>query len=142
MKWIKYLVLLAVVGIIGAVLGYVFVYNKPHPDYLKKKPDYSLTAAALFEAYRADEAGASKTYNGKMLAVSGLLDDVEQADGQLIAFFIFDDGFFGPEGVLINMLEGQGAKLFEKIGQQTTIKGFCTGFNDPDVRLSHGSLIH
>jgi hypothetical protein len=141
MKWIKYLLLLATVGVIGAVLGYVFVYNKPHPDYLKKKPDLELTAAELFKAFRTDEVKAGKTYNGKMLAVSGFLDDVEKVGDQMIAFFILDDGLFGREGVRITMLQEQEDALFDKVGMQSTIKGFCAGFNEPDVVLLHGSVV-
>ena len=33
--WVKIILILFVVGIIAAVYGYFFYYNKSHPDYEK-----------------------------------------------------------------------------------------------------------
>ncbi len=140
-RWIKFLFLLAGIGILGAVAGYIFVYNKPHPDYLKKKPDITITAAELHQAYLNNETAASAKYNGKILAVEGQLSDLERHEDMVIAFFVVAEGMFGPEGVRIALLPGQSIEdISQKINTTITIKGFCTGFNDPDVILEHGSV--
>lgn len=140
-RWIKFLFLLIGIGFLGAIAGYFFVYNKPHPDYLKKKPEFTLTASALHEAYRNDASAASTKYNGKMLAVEGELNDLEKHEDLIIAFFIVAEGMFGPEGVRVSLLPDQDIEdVSKRINSMITIKGFCTGFNDPDVILEHGSL--
>ena len=34
-KWMKIIAVLTILGVLGAVALYVFVYNKPHPSYAK-----------------------------------------------------------------------------------------------------------
>jgi hypothetical protein len=140
--WLKVLIVLAVIGILAAVLVYFFVYNKPHTDYEKAKPEMVLTAHALYDSFINDIGSAQETYNGKVLQITGVLDYVEDADGRVFAIFAFGDGMFGPEGVRCTMLENHTEKVKNiPIGTQITIKGFCSGFNDPDVILDHCSFI-
>jgi len=141
--WIKVILALAVVGIIALFLVYKFVYNKPHPDFEKKKADYSITASELFTSYRDDNASASKKFNGKVLEVSGILDDIETVNGLSIAVFVFDEGMFGDEGVRITMLPEHSKMLNNYVpGQEITIKGFCTGYNETDVIIEKGSIVN
>lgn len=140
-KWIKIIALLAAVGVVSAILGYVFVYNKPHPDFEKAKAEYSLPANALFEAYRENTNEASEKYNGRVIELNGTLSEVEKNGEMLIAVFVFEEGVFGPEGVRVNMLENQAGIFSEAyIGQKITIKGYVTGYNQSDVILEHGSI--
>jgi hypothetical protein len=141
-KWIKILGALTAVGLLAAVLGYVFIYNKSHPNYEKMKPEFQLTASALFEAYRSNQSTAESLYNGKMIAVEGSLSELIVNESATIAYFTLDEGMFGDEGVRITMLEGQNDALnsFEP-GSLLTIKGFVSGYNQTDVVLVHGSLI-
>lgn len=141
-KWIRFTALLALVGITSAILGYVFVYNKPHPDFEKAKAEYSLPANALFEAYRENTNEASEKYNGRVIELSGSLSEIEKNGEMLIAVFVFEEGVFGPEGIRINMLENQAGAFSEaNIGQNITIKGYITGYNQSDVILEHGTII-
>jgi hypothetical protein len=140
--WLKVLLVLAVIGIVAAVLVYFFVYNKPHTDYEKAKPEMVLTASELYDAFINDIGSAQETYNGKVLQISGVLDYVEDTDGRVFAIFAFGEGIFGPEGVRCSMLENYIEKVKNiPTGTQITIKGFCSGFNDPDVILDHCSVI-
>ncbi len=121
---------------------FMFVCSESHPNYEKMKPEYELTASALFEAYRSDQALAESLYNGKMIAVEGTLSDLIQNETSTIAYFLLDEGMFGDEGVRISMLEGQNNALKSlEPGSMLSIKGFVTGYNQTDVVLMHGSLI-
>ena len=141
-KWIKLTALLAVIGLVTAILGYVFVYNKPHPDFEKKSAEFSMTASQLFEDFVSDETSAAFKYNGKMISLTGTLSSVEKTNTLTIAVFSIQEGLFGAEGIRINMLENQVNALSEvKIGQKVSIKGFVTGYNQTDVILEHGSII-
>ena len=140
--WLKVLIGLAVVGLVAAVLIYFFVYNKPHTDYEKAKPELVLPADELYNAFISDTGSAEETYNGKVLQISGVLDYVEDADGRVFAVFAFGYGMFGPEGVRCTMLDNHAEKIKNiSTGTQITVKGFCSGFNDPDVILEHCTLL-
>ncbi|MEA5109997.1 hypothetical protein SDC9_24940 [bioreactor metagenome] len=133
---------LALVGLIAGILVYFFVYNKPHKDYLKAEPEFTVEALALFEEFRADQAAASAMYNGKVIAVTGALTSVEQNDSFTVAVFEIDEGMFGSEGIRFTMLPESKDKIISQApGTTLTIKGFCTGYNETDVILEHCSLV-
>jgi hypothetical protein len=95
----------------------------------------------LYKSFREDQTIADIKYNNKMITVSGILDDVDRSEKAVIAYFILDEGLFGPEGVRIIMLNGQENLLIKRIGQPATIRGLVLGYNQTDIVLSKGSLI-
>ena len=142
-RWMKIFIALFLAGIIAAGLGYKFIYNKPHPDYDKAKPDYSLTAKELYFDYVDNRVESEQKYNGKVLELTGLLNKIEIHDSLAIAVFVFEDGMFGDEGI-------RGTFLPKYIPEANTlstneiikIKGYCTGYNDTDIILEKCSIIN
>jgi hypothetical protein len=141
-KWLAAIGILAIIGIIAAVLIYIFIYNKPQPDYSKIKPDYTVNAEELFTEFQSDISTASAKYTGKVLAVEGNLSSIEKSDSLLIAVFAIDEGLFGEEGIRFAFIPELTAEI-ESIapGTPVTIKGYCTGYNDTDVIMEHCSLM-
>jgi hypothetical protein len=140
--WLKILIGLAVLGITAAVLVYVFVYNKPHPDYEKLEAAFSLSPQELYSAYTGNKVDSQKKYNGQLIELTGALNKIETADSLVIAVFVFNQGMFGDEGVRCTMLPkyNQVAQTLQP-GGTIKIKGYCTGFNDTDVILEQCSLV-
>jgi hypothetical protein len=139
--WVKIILGLFVFGIVAIVLVYVFVYNKSHPDFEKMKPDYTVSASEFYNSYKANTTGSETKYNGKVIAVTGILSKIEATDSLVIAVFVFNQGMFGDEGIRCTMLPkfNEEAKKLQP-GNQYKIKGYCTGFNDPDVILEQCSI--
>jgi len=141
--WIKIFLGLAFIGILAAVGGYMFIYNKPHPNYEKTKAEYSISASDLFYACRENPESAGQKYNGKVLEVSGTLEGIEQVDSLVIAVFAFEEGMFGSEGVRITMLKKYNEAMMKlRLPKKIKLKGFCAGYNDTDVVLEKGSIIN
>ena len=142
-RWIKIILGLAVAGIAAVLLIYHFVINKPHPDFEKIKPDYSLNAGAFYKEFKTSKENANKLYNGKVIEITGRLSRVESADTLTIAVFVFNQGMFGDEGIRCTMLKKFSADA-KKLKPDGTIriKGYCTGFNETDVIMEHCSLIY
>lgn len=141
-KWIKIFIILVVIGIIGTVAGYVFIYNKPHPKYENLKADYKLQASDLYNEFKSDAKSSSGKYNGKMLEIEGNLTEIEESDSTLIAYFVLEEGMFGNQGVRISLMPDFVKNLTqESKGKALKIKGLCTGFNETDVILEHGSIV-
>jgi uncharacterized protein YneF (UPF0154 family) len=140
--WIKILTALFLLGIIAGILGYFFIYNKPHKDYLKAKPELSLSAAELYSAFVENPSEAAPLYNGKVIKIDGNLDDFEVSGDMAILVFIFDDGMFGPEGVRCTMLpEMYETVMSLTIGDYIQLKGLCTGYTGVDVILDKCSIV-
>lgn len=138
----KILLLMVLLGIAGGIAGYVFVYNKQHPDYLTAKAVFELKADELFASYVADAADAAARYNGKVIKLRGNLSDIETTQDRLILVFVLEKGMFGDEGIRIAMLNGQEEAVQSlAIGAEVAIKGYVTGYNETDVLLEHGSVI-
>lgn len=141
-KWILIIGSLAIVGIIAAILIYVFVYNKPHPDYAEAEPEFRITATELYNDFRDNAMVANGKYNGKILAVEGSLSSVENTDEQTIAVFAIEEGLFGDEGIRMVMLPEYADRVAQYTpGSTIVVKGFCSGYNATDVILEHCSVV-
>ncbi len=140
-KWLKIFIGLVLIGIIGAGLGYKFIYNKPHTNYEKAKTDYSLSSQELYSDYQNVREASEKKYNGRVLEISGILNKVETPESMTIAVFVMKEGIFGDEGIRCTMLPGHSENLNSYEGKKVIIKGYCTGYNDTDVILEKCSLI-
>jgi hypothetical protein len=141
--WIKLLLAAFVVGIIGIALIYVFIYNKPHPNYETMVPQFRLTAQDLYNSYKDNKPFAEKRYNGQLIEINGKLGHVEAHDSIAIAVFVFENGMFGDEGVRCTMIPkfNEDAKKLIPDGN-IKIKGYCTGYNDSDVILEQCSILY
>ena len=140
-NWMKIGLGIVVLGIVAAVLGYVFIYNKPHPDYEKATPEFSKTAEALFNEYTTDRQAAEQTYNGKVVEISGTLSKVENVDSLTVAVFALDEGMFGDEGIRCTMLPEHASKVNSYTGREIRLKGFLAGYNDTDIIMEKCSVV-
>ena len=142
-KLFKIIGILALVGIIAAVYGWFFVYNKPHPDYEKATADYQLAANECYQQYVERIDWASEEHNGKVLEIYGKPSGIEENDSLVIVTFVFDKGMFGDEGVRCTMLDKYNDNaLALNLDDNITIKGFCSGYNETDVILEHCSIVN
>jgi len=141
--WIKLLLAAFVVGIIGIALIYIFIYNKPHPNYEKMVPEFRLNAQELYDSFNSNKSFSEKQYNGKLIEISGKLGHIETHDSITIAVFVFGQGIFGDQGVRCTMIPkfNEDAKKLVPEGN-IRIKGYCEGFSDSDVVLEHCSIIY
>ncbi len=140
--FLKIIAGLAVIGLIAGVAIYVFLYNKPHPDYEKMSPVYTLNAVDLYNAYKANPQDANKKFTGQLIEITGPQSKTEVSDSLVVVVYSFSQGAFGDEGIRCSMLPDQKDKARNlKAGDPVRIKGYCTGFNDTDVILEQCSII-
>lgn len=134
--------ILLLLGLFAGLMGYFFVYNKPHTDFEKKAPDFTLSAEELFNQYITDRNAAEMKYNGKVVQIEGIPAQVENNDSLAVIVFAFNQGVFGDEGIRCTLLPGfipDAAAL--KPGDALTVKGFLSGYNETDVIMEHCSII-
>ena len=138
-KLLKIAGVLAILGILAAAYVWFFVYNKPHRDYEKAKPEAMLAAADCYTSFTSN--GNSLT--GQVLQLQGILSYVEEQDSMVIVVFVFNEGMFGDEGIRCTMLpDHHEAALALNPEDKIDIKGLCTGYNGTDVILEHCSIVN
>lgn len=142
-KWIKILLALAIVGALAAYLVFRFYINKPHADIEKATPAYTMAADALWKEYNSDLKLSDSLYTGKVIELSGALGRVDVADSLVIAVFVMEaDSMFGDKSIRCEML----AKYAEETkalptGTAVKLKGFCTGYDQTDIKFNKCSLV-
>jgi cell division protein FtsW (lipid II flippase) len=128
-------------SVLALLLVYLFLYNKPHRDFERARPALQMSAESLYRAFAADERTAESEFIGKVLEITGEVYVVEETNDMVIVAFVFEEGFFGGEGVRCTMLENHHQKALQlKPGQEVAIKGYCTGFTGSDVILENCSF--
>ncbi len=125
----------------GAVLclfvtnwGY-YQYQKPRADAAQAAAVFHLTAEQLYAAYSKDETSAGKKYNDKVIAVTGVVTDV-QTNARSTAVLL--GGGTANGGVNCSFQKVQNKNI--AAGTHITVKGRCTGFL-MDVTLTDAVLV-
>jgi len=133
----KILILFTILFIISGFIWF-YVFHKPKPNYKKATPDYTVTAKQLYKEYTS---GNGNKFTGKVIAVSGIADNIENSDSIITVVFVFNEGMFGDEGIRCSFLPEYNNKLKEsRFPAQINFKGFCAGYNESDVIIEYCSL--
>lgn len=137
MKAKKVLIVLAILGIAGAV--YVaYEWNRKNPSMATAKEDLSIDAIALFEEFALNESAASIKYIDKVILVRGVVSSVDKSNGQVA--IMLDTG--DPLGAVMCQLDPEISQNSEefKEGDQVKFKGTCSGFMT-DVQISRCAVV-
>ncbi len=140
MKIIKIGIVVAVVALLSAAYVWFFVYNKPHRNFDKAKPDVVESARQCYQNFKKS---AKAFESGKVVEIHGIPTGIEHSDSLVTVVFAFQKGMFGDEGIRCTLLP----KYNEQAGRLSLhdtlkIKGFCSGYNGTDVILEECSIIH
>ena len=126
---------LFVLGGAGAVIGYVFVYNKQHRNIEKANPDFEITADALYQAFADDEIAAGAMYTGKVVQISGTIESINTVNEAMKTIVMPATGaMLGGVNALLHEKYATDAKYKDALsglqeGNSVTLKCKCTGFN-------------
>jgi hypothetical protein len=135
-KWVKVVLIIVALGLIGASAVVYYVYNKPHRDVSKEK-GVQLSAQNLYDAFRTNEAEANKLYLDKAIELTGEVANVStNQDGKVVVDFKTNDPL-----VVINCTFKEDPGALQP-GQTITFKGICTGYiPDANVVINEGVLV-
>jgi len=131
--------ILFIIGILMATYIWFFVYNKPHRNFEKAKPDLTMSARDCYNSFSENKIHAG----GKVLEIYGIPSSIESSDTMVVAVFAFKQGMFGANGIRCTMLADNQQKARGLSTKDTVyIKGFCAGYNGSDVILENCSIIN
>lgn len=133
-KWI-FLTGILVCLLVG---GWAFYnYHKPRSVSGNEKAAYTLDAATLYRAFNTDEASANERYNGKILSVKGVVDQVIKNEKAVIIVLEAGDEL---GGVSCSFSTVEKTYEWPEVGALVTINGRCSGFL-MDVNLVDAVLL-
>lgn len=153
-KWLKIILILAIVGIIAAILVFKFYINKPHKDIENAKAEYSLKADELYNEYKNNKS-ADSLYTDKVIEITGNITKIESpSDSLVIAVFTQKkDTVQAETDDLFAELEAEGGircTMLFKYNEETKkiipsteikIKGLCNGMKGSDIILEKCSIV-
>lgn len=95
-------------------------------DSAKLKADYKLASAVLWNEYEENEVNADTKYKGKILEVTGMIDNIGTDITNTLYITLEGDDFVGSIQCFFNdKYKSDVAKLTK--GQKVTIRGRCEG---------------
>lgn len=142
-KLLKIGLILAVIGLVSAALIWKFYVNKPHEDIDSATPAYSMTTEEIWKQYNTDQKTADSLYTGKVIELSGVLSRVDKNDTIVSVIFVMAaDEMFGDKTISCQMYNKHNDEASAlTAGSKLKVKGFCTGFNDPDIKFNKCSIV-
>ena len=114
-----------IIGLLGIFIGYK-MYNKPHINVAEKPVEITIIANTLLADFSSDETKANTKYLDKIIAVKGMVTNVE-FNGEKAAISLQTKDDFGS--VVCYLVKDEVKKSAAiKEGQEVILKGICTGF--------------
>lgn len=142
-KWIKIIAIVAVIGLIAAFLVWKFYINKPHADIENTPAAYSLNAEELWKQYNQELKLSDSLYTGKVVQIAGNLSNIEKVDSLVYLVFVMEpDPDFGNKTIRCEMLTSHNEEAAALAsGSPVKIKGYCSGYDQTDIKITKCSII-
>jgi len=104
----------------------LFLFYAPEKNLQSETADLQISATELFTQYEANEAAGNQKFIDRIIDVTGKIAEIsEDEDGSSVVMLREADAF---SGVLCTLKDSERSAVRDlKIGQQVTIRGFCTG---------------
>jgi hypothetical protein len=103
-----------------------YMYNKPHRNIGKAKPDFVITSATLYNSFSQDENYANSQFLDKVILLKGRIMEVMNIRENDVVILLEGEEGVGGVSCTLNSTEISKAASLKK-NQELTIKGRCTG---------------
>lgn len=134
-KWLRWILLAFVVMTLAGGGVFYYVMTATFADTSSEKAAYTISAADMLAEFQQNDSAANKKFSEKIVAVSGLVSEVEGADTSATVKFV--DTFTGSY-LIFDFQSGasrQAAAL--QPGANVTLKGSCSGSIYSRLRNAH-----
>ena len=101
--------------------------------------EVQITANNIYKSFANDESAANELYAGKIIEVSGVLQEIGEGEADVLQLTLRSEDQMG--NVVCNMTESNRDAIKSiQIGKEITIKGLCTGYLF-DVVIDQASIV-
>ncbi len=141
----KIIIGLLVLGLLGGIYVWFFVYNKPHKDIANAEADIKIEASVLSQEFKRNLDSAKLKYADKVIEITGEADFINTDDSLSTIGFNEDMNFY----ISVELLETDKSELEKiKLGDKITVKALFVGYLEEDptmdlpneIQLKKGSL--
>jgi len=115
-------------------------YNRKIGSVNNTKPDIEITAEQMLKEFEADDSLPSKKYSGKLIAVSGVIKQVDKDDHGFFTLALGNPNSMSSVRCAMDSLFTTDVQLLQK-GQATTVKGMFTGYQKDETGLLGSDII-
>ncbi len=114
-------------------IAYLYIFEKPHRDYLKEEAAISLSSSELFNEYQKNKNFSNDNYLNNIVEVNGKVSLVEM--GVSRSNILLDNNIFC-------MFQMKISKEYKE-GDIIKIKGRCIGYDDifSQVKIDQCSIV-
>jgi len=138
-KFLKYVGILFVIGLIIGVAVFLFVFRKSSDSIAKETPAFKVNCGQIVSEFESNEQASNTKYLDKVIEVSGTIAELS-SDTSGVNITLRDEN--ATSGVTCSFGLSQKIDIKElKLGSPLTCKGICTGFL-MDVTLIKGALVN
>ena len=124
-RGLKYFIMTGIIIVIAIVGVMWYVFTQKFTDTIKEKADFTLTALDLIKEFNANDKLANKKYAEKIIIVTGVVSEVENADTTVNIKIA--DSTTGSYAIFAFQQQNlQEAKTIKE-GDKVSIKGSCSG---------------
>ncbi len=116
-------------------------YNRPNKDYKNVKPDFTLSATELIQAYEKNDSGASLKYNGKSLEITGAVKAFEKDEKGFYTVVLGDSAGLSSVRCSLDTIHSTDASVLTT-GTSVTVRGACAGFNKDEMGLGSDVIMN
>jgi len=122
-----------------ALIGYIIVLKWPQASVKSKTTDVKIAAEIIYDAFSADEKAAETKYLGKVVQVTGIIDEI-YVDETGAPVVILRSTAGDPVGV-VTLEPSETSKIGAyKEGQEIVLKTQCSGML-MEVTFNKGIII-
>jgi predicted phosphodiesterase len=135
-KKVLIIILVFILGIMGALITYLWTFRKTDLSVSSKNTDFEISAGELLQHFENDEVSANETFVDKVIIVKGPVDTVSE-DSLTITVYLKEED--AVSGVLCSFDKSVISAEGLNKGNVVRIKGICSGYL-MDVILNRCSL--
>ena len=122
-----------------SLIAYLVVINLPQANIKSKDAVETISAVDLYEAYSNNEKRANRKYTGKVIQLSGEIDEIYPDENNAPVVVLRSDS--GDLVSVVTLESSQEKKIASyKEGDQITVKALCSGIL-MEVTLNKGLII-
>ncbi len=162
-KWLTVLVVISFIALLGGGLMFYSVTQKPNSPFTQKvirpivgfvsgftkhqevensKPAFEMTADELQAAYLNNRENAMKSYDGKVLQVSGKISNIASpTDTNIVILLTIENDPLSNISCQMDPAYNERLKQIAP-GETITMKGICNGFKEDDLLGSLDVLLN
>lgn len=129
MKKLKYILIIAVIGIIIAAITIIYVYNKPQRNIQKEKPAFIMESVSLQNEFSVNEDSSNMKFNNQIIQVNGVVVEFLMENNGASVVFVNPIGGVTCSFDSVTMVNNYEKLSKVQVGDSLTVKGRCDGYD-------------